>query len=779
MKGTLTLRFYSDTCFSAPGSSDPGVDTQIAVDDLGMPMVSGKTLHGLLRDTWLTAYPYLDPDMRLGNLLFGTPKTHSTAEQALLRIGDGRWDASAQRWVRWARRRRENPLPVAALRSAFLAKRVLTAQERSTGAPKQDTLRFVNVVPAHTELYADVSTARALSTEEREFLDTVLRLTRHVGHGRNRGLGHVGLIVNWEIPSSQMAETDHFSESNAQADGTGAATFYYPYQITLTAPCLLSRTVLDPNSRASKQHIPGASVRGAMASALIRAGHPEWIPDVILSGNVRFLNAYRNVEYGGNVVRSLPTPITWQRNKDALREDDCASGNEPQDALMPLFVDAREVLPGKQTQRLKGLYHAPLGANHYQSPEIRMRVTTHQTRDRTSGVAKKGESTVFVYEALEASQTFQGYMAVAGAALPLAERLMALLEAEPLWLGRSARSGYGGNARLAFLQREQQRIRETREGGRRLVAIENCEHFVVLLTSDALLRDPDTGQHDPYQLGRAVQERFGNRADVLTACVETGRLHGYNRLWRSELPVVPCAAAGSVVLLKSNTQLPAAELRKLQSCPLGECITEGCGCFLVTPATKGDPRLSLLPANVAHPHQPDGNQADLAEGANAFMEMAQRRLYAERIRLLYGNEALKLANEAVHLPSASLLQRLRRPLHEAGRDWKSAYQDWFGEKKDYRLKDTAMKPLKKCTIDRESLCDFLAKASQAGWLPPMDFPDGEERCTFQFVSDSLSERLWDDEKSRAALYFLDTLLGRLAKCARQKERIQVAVGTNE
>jgi len=48
----LKIECLSDTCFARPAPAVGVVDTDLARDALGLPLPSGKTLHGLLRDTW-------------------------------------------------------------------------------------------------------------------------------------------------------------------------------------------------------------------------------------------------------------------------------------------------------------------------------------------------------------------------------------------------------------------------------------------------------------------------------------------------------------------------------------------------------------------------------------------------------------------------------------------------------------------------------------------------------------------------------------------------------
>lgn len=314
MKGHLKFKFLSDTCFSSPTALNATVDTEVVLDELGLPMASGKTLHGLLRDTYLTVKGALDAAGD-GPALLGSPL--SLREEGALRIGDAfladEHGQDLRPWIRFLLHEKKNlgsALPLRALRDAFLGTRVLTAEERTTGAPKTDTLRWVRVVPQGTTLIAPLMTKRPLTPAELLLLDRLVRLTRHVGTSRNRGLGLVRISVSWQ-------EADTVIAAVAPPSSPNAVRFLH-YQLKLTAPCLISARDLDPNSRVTKPFIPGAALRGAIAAALVeRQESVARIADIVASGLVRFLHAYPDAD--GR--RALPTPITWRRLKDARYQD--------------------------------------------------------------------------------------------------------------------------------------------------------------------------------------------------------------------------------------------------------------------------------------------------------------------------------------------------------------------------------------------------------------------------------------------------------------------------
>jgi len=268
----LKIECLSDTCFARPAPAVGAVDTDLARDALGLPLPSGKTLHGLLRDTWeiaRPAWPAIDPQ-GVGEGLLGRTQSHALG--AVLRVGDASLSPAIRAWVAWARDGRgraanDRALPTAVVPEAFLAERNLTAEDRSLGTPRTETLRRIRVIPRGTILTAPLTRlGPRFSPAQRDFLDTLVALTRHAGLHWNRGLGHVRLSVAWEEDDAPAAP-----EAGTTVTANGGILFL-PISLTLAAPCLVAHRELDENSVTTKAYLPGSALRGAVAAALERRG---------------------------------------------------------------------------------------------------------------------------------------------------------------------------------------------------------------------------------------------------------------------------------------------------------------------------------------------------------------------------------------------------------------------------------------------------------------------------------------------------------------------------
>lgn len=770
MNGYLQIECLSDTCFAAPSARTVTTDTESVRDTLGLPAVSGKTLHGLLRDTFLSASPSINLEQQ-GHALLGRPQ--SLTEDGVLRIGDGylvdALGCDLRPWMRFLihdKSERGSPLPLTALTEAFFKTRTLTAEDRLTGAPKKEALRIIRAFPRGTVLKAPLQATRPLGEAEEKLLQLLVRATRHAGLTRNRGLGLVRLSIMWEEDSPLPAPaTNH---------GATAPIFFLHYRLLLTAPCLIPDQDLDPNSRLTKLHLPGSALRGAVAAALARRnpGAPV-MDDLFASGTVDFLNAYPEVENR----RSLPTPISWRRTKDAASADTSNSVN-PHDAISallpppvassPEWIGSDEtILDGDeddirsaQLQPVQTPYFAS-GDRTYVTREIPRRSTNHQRRHRRTGSTRAGgQETVFVYEAIEAFQTFQGCVAVRDSETrgQIISLLAEVLRHEPLWIGRSIRSGYGAAPQVNLLPdsgTDAEAPVEVRE-------LEEGELFTVCLTSDAILRHPDTGQHDPWSLEDVLRQRFEGSAEMEGVLIQAATARGFSRLWGTELPQLPAAAAGSVARLRAIKNCSRHELTLLQAEPVGERIADGYGRFLIR---RLEDALVLTQETAVAPSNP---HPQLDRSSETLRE-AQCRLYIIRFRALMSAHALDVAGRASasSLPATHLLQRLRGPLRLAAMNNGSPmeYAHWLSENPlaPNRLRERARRAVNNAWLGYSTLGDLLRAAAEPNWELPRSPDEAEEQSRYRILPDAEARDAWEEVRGRMdlRLYYLGVLLSAL------------------
>jgi hypothetical protein len=190
----ITIDLLADTSFSRGESAPGSVDVEIEHDDLGLPCFSGKTLRGLMRDSWLAMASCFPQLCKPGLRVWGP--VGDLEEISILRLGDAQVQASVREWMAWAEHRNHHPLSAPAVLEALTDIRSQTSEERSTGAPAKSTLRSVRVALRGLRLVAPLTWIK--QPEERDLRCLALSVlgTRHIGLGRNRGRGFVRLLVN-------------------------------------------------------------------------------------------------------------------------------------------------------------------------------------------------------------------------------------------------------------------------------------------------------------------------------------------------------------------------------------------------------------------------------------------------------------------------------------------------------------------------------------------------------------------------------------------------------
>jgi len=193
----LEIEFLSETTFSQGRGSAGVVDIEVEHDELGLPFVGGKTLRGLLRDTWLSMQNVFPELQDAGLRVFGPAQ--DIEERAILRFGDAALDPKIRQWVKAALTRKVYPLSKREILASLTEIRWQTAEDRETGAPEETTLRAVRIVIRGVKLRAPLFWLETPKTEDLRVLALTLLATRHGGLSRHRGRGHLSFTLNGDL----------------------------------------------------------------------------------------------------------------------------------------------------------------------------------------------------------------------------------------------------------------------------------------------------------------------------------------------------------------------------------------------------------------------------------------------------------------------------------------------------------------------------------------------------------------------------------------------------
>jgi len=254
----------------------------------------------------------------------------------------------------------------------------------------------------------------------------------------------------------------------------------------------------DENSGRTMPYIPGSVLRGALIH-LYRPGitadlfSDDQAKKIFFSCEVRFLNAYPQV--AGK--RSTPLPVSWRKAKGA--ED--AQGTEIVDYAFKLDPD-KDTRPGKWF-----FSEAGQGKVVLLNPK---KVLNLHIGGEGRGRVKRGNNTVFQYEALDAGQVF--------VAAILAEqkndlvKIRNMLDKSPiLFLGRSRSAEYG-QARISKIEPEE----GCREDWKEFPFQPNQELTTITLLSDVILQGEKHKSFCSANAGGWLQPQMELAADPIS-----------------------------------------------------------------------------------------------------------------------------------------------------------------------------------------------------------------------------------------------------------------------
>jgi hypothetical protein len=198
----LLIELLSDTTF-ASGQGTPGtVDVEVEHDAYGLPMLGGKGVRGLLRESWLSMQTHFPELLAAGQRVFGPHA--DLRETAILRVGDAVIEETARSYLIAAIEREHHPLAPESILAALTAIRSQTSEERTTGAPARTTLRSTRVLVRGLQLVAPLFWLVRPEPTDIQCLALSVLAAKHAGLGRNRGRGHVRVTIDGDLERTRL-----------------------------------------------------------------------------------------------------------------------------------------------------------------------------------------------------------------------------------------------------------------------------------------------------------------------------------------------------------------------------------------------------------------------------------------------------------------------------------------------------------------------------------------------------------------------------------------------
>lgn len=198
----IQVELLSDAAFSRGEGTAGVVDVEVEHDELGLPFLGGKTLRGLLLDSWLSMQDCFPELFVSAQRVFGIEA--DIEECSILRIGDAVMDSDTRKWIESAEFSPGKRIAPVNVLEALTDIRRQTSEDRSTGAPAETTLRSIRVVIRGLKLQSSLYWLSEPNKYDLRCLSLAILATRHAGLGRNRGRGNIRLTLDGDIKKTMQ-----------------------------------------------------------------------------------------------------------------------------------------------------------------------------------------------------------------------------------------------------------------------------------------------------------------------------------------------------------------------------------------------------------------------------------------------------------------------------------------------------------------------------------------------------------------------------------------------
>jgi len=184
-----TLELLSDTVPASGTSASAIVDTEIVLDDLGLPLIPGKRLKGLLRESLMEIGEMIGTDLtrQLNSLLGEVGQAMSSS----IMVSDAvlAEDPSLTVWLKWANVEYPGYFRAKSVADTFTSIRRQTKLEK--GVAVNHSLRSMRVLKKGLKFKGSISSDRVISEPDQALLALAIGNIRFLGLNRNRGFGKV------------------------------------------------------------------------------------------------------------------------------------------------------------------------------------------------------------------------------------------------------------------------------------------------------------------------------------------------------------------------------------------------------------------------------------------------------------------------------------------------------------------------------------------------------------------------------------------------------------
>lgn len=296
------------------------------------------------------------------------------------------------------------------------------------------------------------------------------------------------------------------------------------------------------NNVATRKYIPGSAIRGYVVSTLARED-PAWFAlhrRELLGDGMRMLNAFPVIADQA----TIPTPFGFYADK-AMKDFYSVLNDNVKPGHKRASIDAFCVIQGNTLS-----CGAPRLANA-------LRILRHQDKQ------------IFTSQAIAAETIFEGYIMLADPSL--APKIADTLRSQ-IWLGADR---YAGNGLCTVTDLKAGSVPHWFNYSAREAPSQ--ELYMMLLSPMTMIAQGHIVGLDEAQLARKLGVE---RVAVERCATSITEIHGFNRTWGCETPVLPMYEAGSVFKLRCEPAPTAEAIETIEWDGIGLRRSEGFGSIL-------------------------------------------------------------------------------------------------------------------------------------------------------------------------------------------------------
>lgn len=602
----LKIVLRSDLCVGNGESFGNSVDTDVCMDEAGLPYIPARRLKGCLKQSAYElkqmGYPEIEEKIRL---LFGD----AYGNEGCIFIRDAVVEgAEALRNFLTKKipvndrgtEKIEREIPAEVKRAAhpanvqWLFSSVRGQTRLEEGVKVDNTLRFTRVISHYDpfefqgskemEFYAPFY----LDSKDKgmkKFLKDCCKTTRHIGTSRNRGLGNVKISV-WSDEKKSSRSEENSAVNNSVEVLKKEEEWKISYHVKLDAPITL------PGCDEMNTSIPARSVLGCMAGSYLRTGDAESadFESLFLNGDVRW-SALTPV-INGMISDPAPMMLVKLKNDNGRMINHLAEKSTDWKGLKPKTMDgafASLCMPSGETNPI------------YTVAEPSIHTIYHYS---VNGTAKGGERTLYMQDSIDAGMIYGGTVICRKG---LRDEVVKCLQTADLRFGRSRSAQYAACSFKKIVSEEPYEVKKT--------AVKPGDIIYVILKSDLAVMKEGRYITDADKIRNVLADELGVSVDIPDGQQDYCRYHtigGYQAIWQLQKPHIPVVRAGSIYcFFASEGSVPAV-------IQVGELKQEGLGiCYILTKEEMQSAG-QVIKGSIDHV-EPEGNKAQIHKVYNRLL----------------------------------------------------------------------------------------------------------------------------------------------------------------